>query len=637
MKLKTQFVISMVTFGLILLAISMSVIFTNQRVELLDSQEDIAINIERGVNDLSYLSNDYILFSEDQKHTRLESKFASISQALSSLKSNNLEQALAVNNIKEHQQRFRTVFSNVASKIESSQKSYNTAGYQSLVEISWSRMAVQNRGMAFDAFRLTQAIRDEKDRLKQMNSMLIFTLLSVFGIYFIINFLLVYRRTLNSISDLRSGTDIIGSGNLDFAVPVKRNDEIGGLTKAFNRMTSNLKNVTASKSELEKEIAERKLVEIALYEEQERLAVTLGSIGDGVIATDTKGRITLLNRASEELTGWTQKEAFGQPLLKIFNIINEKTGKRAEDPVSKTLKTGLIVGLANHTALIAKDGTQRSIADSCAPIKAKDSSVLGAVLVFRDVTEQQRAEHELAQIYETEHRIAQTLQKSLLAEQIPEIDDLEIKYFYQSATKGAEVGGDFYNFFRISDNNYGLVVGDVAGKGILAAAETTKIKHLLRDRAYLGMKPSELMASVNEAVLRQAGDINAFTALTFGLYDSQTSILNLSNAGNPYPYLASKDKFLEVTSVPVGIMAEENYHSIDVKLEKEEIILFYTDGLTESRYKGELFGEERVRSFVKENKNLGLVELIQGLAEEARQFSKNNISDDILILALKKT
>ncbi|HZD59710.1 MAG TPA: SpoIIE family protein phosphatase [Anaerolineae bacterium] len=147
------------------------------------------------------------------------------------------------------------------------------------------------------------------------------------------------------------------------------------------------------------EITERKAAQRALHAERERLSVTLASIGDGVIATDTEANVTLLNGVAEELTGWTQEEAEGKRLLKVFNIINEITREPAEDPVDKALKTGVIVGLANHTALIAKDGTERSIADSCAPIRDSSGSIIGAVLVFRDVTEQKKAEEIRVQLH----------------------------------------------------------------------------------------------------------------------------------------------------------------------------------------------------------------------------------------------
>lgn len=134
-----------------------------------------------------------------------------------------------------------------------------------------------------------------------------------------------------------------------------------------------------------------------LYEERERLRITLTSIGDAVITTDGDARVTFLNPVAEALTGWTLAEASGLPLTTIFHIVNEETRHEVENPVQRALREGVVVGLANHTLLIAKDGSERPIDDSAAPIRSDDSEVIGVVLVFRDITERRQAEEALRQ------------------------------------------------------------------------------------------------------------------------------------------------------------------------------------------------------------------------------------------------
>ena len=125
---------------------------------------------------------------------------------------------------------------------------------------------------------------------------------------------------------------------------------------------------------------------VTLQISEEKLAVTLNSIGDAVIATDAGGCVMLLNPLAEKLTGWTHQSAISRPVDEIFNIINKETRLPAAIPVKNTLALGTIHGLANHTVLIARDGSESDIADSCAPIRDRDDQVIGAVLVFRDVT-----------------------------------------------------------------------------------------------------------------------------------------------------------------------------------------------------------------------------------------------------------
>ena len=133
-----------------------------------------------------------------------------------------------------------------------------------------------------------------------------------------------------------------------------------------------------------------------LRDREEKLAVTLKSIGDAVITTDIDARVTLLNPLAEKLTGWTQAQAEGRPVDEIFLIINKETRQPATIPVIETLEQGTIQGLANHTVLVACDGSECDIADSCAPIRDRDGQVIGAVLVFRDVSEEYKAQHALS-------------------------------------------------------------------------------------------------------------------------------------------------------------------------------------------------------------------------------------------------
>ena len=151
-----------------------------------------------------------------------------------------------------------------------------------------------------------------------------------------------------------------------------------------------------------RDIDAKKKAEQVLAAEQERLAVTLRSIGDGVITTDTEGKVVLLNKVAEDLTGWSNEDAQGRPSSEVFNIINEKTGENCESPIEKVLKLGQIIGLSYHIALIAKDGVQKSIADSGAPIRDRESKVIGVVLVFRDITNEKKMEEELLKIRKLE-------------------------------------------------------------------------------------------------------------------------------------------------------------------------------------------------------------------------------------------
>ena len=140
-------------------------------------------------------------------------------------------------------------------------------------------------------------------------------------------------------------------------------------------------------------------MERKLKENEEWLSTTLRSIGDAVIATDIKGCVTLMNPIAEKLTGWGQEEARGKGLVEVFNIVNERTHKPAENPLKKALEEGVVGSLANNTMLVARDGTVIPIDDSAAPIKDDKGSIVGVVIVFRDIAKRRRAEARLAEMF----------------------------------------------------------------------------------------------------------------------------------------------------------------------------------------------------------------------------------------------
>lgn len=144
-----------------------------------------------------------------------------------------------------------------------------------------------------------------------------------------------------------------------------------------------------------RDISEIKRSEEALTAERERLRITLRSIGDGVISADAEGKVTLINRAAEEITGWRQEEALGKEMSKIFRIVNPGSGEPHKNPAEEALRSGKVITLSEDVYLIAKDGTRRYITDDCAPICDENGNINGVMLVFKDVTEKRRFEEKI--------------------------------------------------------------------------------------------------------------------------------------------------------------------------------------------------------------------------------------------------
>ena len=220
--------------------------------------------------------------------------------------------------------------------------------------------------------------------LAKMNLRLVTILIGAICLIIFLSLFLA-RNITRPIVKLTEVVKNMDSDNFEEQAEESHKDEIGELGVTFNKMTGKL--ITA-RQVLEKNIAD-------LQAANQQLTVTLRSIGDGVITTDTHGNIVLLNRVAESLTGWSNEEAAGRPFDEIFHIINEQTRELCENPIAKVLSSGQTVGLASHTILVARDGEERNIADSGSPIVDARNNIIGIVFVFRDVTEKLKMAEEV--------------------------------------------------------------------------------------------------------------------------------------------------------------------------------------------------------------------------------------------------
>ncbi len=181
---------------------------------------------------------------------------------------------------------------------------------------------------------------------------------------------------------------------------VVRPDPDPAEARVFLRLTPAASQFAALNQKIEElngEVRHRRRVEEELRRERELLQVTLTSVGDALVTTDTDGRVTFLNRVAERLTGWTAADAAGRDLREVFPIFNEETGEAVENPVASVLRDGRVVSLANHTVLRARGGAERPVADSAAPIRDDAGRLAGVVLVFRDVSAERDAQEALRQ------------------------------------------------------------------------------------------------------------------------------------------------------------------------------------------------------------------------------------------------
>jgi PAS domain S-box-containing protein len=387
MKIKSQFIICIIVFSVILVIIAASVAFSEQEVVRISAQEQISSTIERGASDLNSEAINYFLYQDPIYVSRWQNELSYLSGNLSNIETYNSQQQILTNHVSNDLTDLNNSFSTIITYLQNVPRNVSVR-IDPAFQMRWNGLTLQSYTLTTDAAQLSEALDNQAHMVNETNILLIVSLVATFGALLGTIYLIVFRRTLKSVTELQKGIDTIGSGNLEYVIEPKRQDEISELSQSFNKMTSNLKEVTASKTDLEQ-------AQASLRASEQRWVTTLESIGDAVIATDMTGKISFINGVAECLTGWTLAEASLKPVKEIFNIVNEQTRLEVEDPVNKVLENGMIVGLANHTILIRKDGTEVPIDDSGAPIKDKDGKTTGVVLIFRDITERKSAEKAL--------------------------------------------------------------------------------------------------------------------------------------------------------------------------------------------------------------------------------------------------
>ncbi|HEY3374804.1 MAG TPA: SpoIIE family protein phosphatase [Candidatus Aquicultor sp.] len=237
--------------------------------------------------------------------------------------------------------------------------------------------------------------------------------------------------------------------------------------------------------------------------------------------------------------------------------------------------------------------------------------------------------------YEIERDIADTLQEALLT--VPEhVPGIKFGHLYHSATEAAKVGGDFYDLFELDGGRVGIIIGDVSGKGLGAAAFTALIKNTIQAYAYENGSPASIVARANDVVLKSIPD-SMFATLFFGVLDTKTGCLTYCSAGHP-PVLLKKPSRrtiqLETNSPVVGMMQNLTFVNNEVILRPGDILIGYTDGVIEARHEGRFFGEEGLVQFIEGLKDISVANLPQLIFNEIMSQTSSRLSDDLAVLCV---
>jgi serine phosphatase RsbU (regulator of sigma subunit) len=265
------------------------------------------------------------------------------------------------------------------------------------------------------------------------------------------------------------------------------------------------------------------------------------------------------------------------------------------------------------------------------PERDEEGNVVSVLGIARDITMTVRS----ARLYESEHSIAETLQEALLA--VPErIEGIEYGYIYHSATETAKVGGDFFDIFELENNRVGIVIGDVSGKGLEAASITSLARNTLRAYAYENESPAVVLMKTNNVIHKHI-PASAFLTLFFGIIDVGSGSIIYCSAGHPSALLKRKTsgiKLLEVTGPILGAFSGVRYiDSADV-FQEEDILLLYTDGITEARCNRGFYGEEHLASVLGRFESLSAKEMPHAIFNNVMECTSGKLNDDAILFSL---
>ena len=362
---------------------------------------------------------------------------------------------------------------------------------------------------------------------------------------------------------------------------------------------------------------------------------------DAIITMDSRGLITFWNYGAETMFGYSAEEAVGMPLTMIMPERYRRTHAAGLGRVVSTGKTR-VVGHRVELNGLRKGGTEFPIELSLAEWRIENE--LSFTGIIRDITDRKLSEAELVhvrealeQAYSREHHIADTLQRALIPEVSFMIPGYHVAAKYQPALDEAEVGGDFYDVFGLVGGKTAVVMGDVSGKGLEAAVYTAMAKYTIRAYAVQNPDPAHVLSKLNEVLYQYTPD-DLFVTVFYAVLSHEGQVLTYGSAGHdpPLVYSPGSDRIavLSPTGCVAGIMRGCQYSAGSLKLDPGDILVIYTDGVTDARSAGKLLGVDGLARVLGNCANTG-GGLTDAIFEAVSEAGDGALRDDAALLIIR--
>lgn len=395
---------------------------------------------------------------------------------------------------------------------------------------------------------------------------------------------------------------------------------------------------------------------------EQRLGDILDAVTIGIAVVDAAGQVIEINKAMRKIWGgsaplpenfekWAQYKGWwsdtGEPL------------KLEDWPHARVLKTGEPVS-EQAIDIERADGTCGNILTSGVPLRDEQGHIVGVIISVQDVTRyvklrlalersleavrQEKAElnhsrEETQGALDRELQSSQLLQSALLPEKPMVGPGYSVAHTYAAGIAAAGIGGDFYDTFSTESGKVGILIGDVSGKGLEAAAFAAATRSTVRAFAYETASPGESLAHTNDVLVSQSQTFGVFVTVFLIILDPSTGEFRYSSAGHPPSAIYRMDgdvEFLDIHSPILGVWGKLAYHEGSGQLRPGDKIVLYTDGISEARHNSELFGTERLEEVLGRHGTESPDSLVSELFTAANTWAKGNITDDVAVLIVER-
>lgn len=366
--------------------------------------------------------------------------------------------------------------------------------------------------------------------------------------------------------------------------------------------------------------------------------LVIATMADGVVLCDAFGRVNDVNPAAAAALGRARADLIGQDLGLLLPGLGRPAGEPGGREPADGPAEGPAEGSPDTEVTLTVAGQARHYELRYQALPGLAGAPAGQLVMLRDITVRKESEARLRELLAERSRIAAILQSSLLPPQPPAIPGCEAAAVYEPAGQGHEVGGDFYDLFPIDGGRWGVVLGDVSGKGAEAAAVTARIRYTLRTLGWGHSRPSQVLRRLNDVLLRDRDDERYCTLVYAVARVSQDGVeLRLCLGGHHPPLLRHGDGRVEpvgVLGTALGLVPDPALTDTTVRLRPGDVLCLFTDGLVEARHGDDLFGCERVAALMGRVSCPDPQRVVDLLAAAAREFRRGPLSDDLALLAL---